>query len=167
MSRDRKIRGGEQRGDFDGQREGRVTRLLFPAVLLGHGSVTREVTRGATNHRPGIEVGAIARAPQRVGKEDRKARLVELENSSRRTSEFLAMLSHELRNPLAPMRNAVSIMQIEPLQSPRLRNCRDIIDRQVLFNGAPGTIIGVAQPAFTAPAGVPVWELPPVFLGAG
>ena len=60
-----------------------------------------------------------------------RRRLVELENSSRRTSEFLAMLSHELRNPLAPMRNAVSIMQIEPLQSPRLRNCRDIIDRQL------------------------------------
>jgi PAS domain S-box-containing protein len=60
-----------------------------------------------------------------------RRRLVELENSSRRMSEFLAMLSHELRNPLAPMRNAVSIMQIEPLQSPRLRSCRDIIDRQL------------------------------------
>jgi PAS domain S-box-containing protein len=60
-----------------------------------------------------------------------RRRLVELENSSRRMSEFLAILSHELRNPLAPLRNAVSIMQIEPLQSPRLRNCRDIIDRQL------------------------------------
>ena len=78
VSRDRKIRGGEQRGDFDRQREGRITRLLFPAVLLGHGSVARKVTRGATNHRPGIEVGKIARAPERVGKQDRKAGLVEL-----------------------------------------------------------------------------------------
>ena len=58
-------------------------------------------------------------------------RLEELERSSRRMSEFLAMLAHELRNPLAPIRNAVTVMQLETLPSPALRNCRDIIDRQL------------------------------------
>ena len=29
-------------------------------------------------------------------------------------NEFLAMLAHELRNPLAPIRNAVGVMQLEP-----------------------------------------------------
>jgi PAS domain S-box-containing protein len=58
-------------------------------------------------------------------------RLEELERSSRRMSEFLAMLAHELRNPLAPIRNAVTVMQLETLTSPALRNCRDIIDRQL------------------------------------
>ena len=38
---------------------------------------------------------------------DRK-RLEELERSSQRMNEFLAMLAHELRNPLAPIRNAVT-----------------------------------------------------------
>ncbi|MGV3570934.1 MAG: PAS domain S-box protein [Ramlibacter sp.] len=61
---------------------------------------------------------------------DRK-RLEELERSSRRMNEFLAMLAHELRNPLAPIRNAVTIMQLETLASPVLRNCRDVIDRQL------------------------------------
>ncbi|MDB5880876.1 MAG: chemotaxis protein CheY [Ramlibacter sp.] len=60
-----------------------------------------------------------------------RRRLEELERSSRMMSEFLAMLAHELRNPLAPIRNAVSVMQLEPLTSPALRNCRDIIDRQL------------------------------------
>jgi PAS domain S-box-containing protein len=60
-----------------------------------------------------------------------RRRLEELERSSRRMNEFLAMLAHELRNPLAPIRNAVSVMQLEPLASPALRNCRDIIDRQI------------------------------------
>ncbi|MDB5856338.1 MAG: chemotaxis protein CheY [Ramlibacter sp.] len=60
-----------------------------------------------------------------------RRRLEELEQSSRRMNEFLAMLAHELRNPLAPIRNAVTIMQLEPLQSPVLRNCRDVIDRQL------------------------------------
>jgi PAS domain S-box-containing protein len=58
-------------------------------------------------------------------------RLEQLERSSRRMSEFLAMLAHELRNPLAPIRNAVTVMQLETLPSPALRNCRDIIDRQL------------------------------------
>jgi hypothetical protein len=60
-----------------------------------------------------------------------RRRLEELELSSRRMNEFLAMLAHELRNPLAPIRNAVTIMQLESLNSPVLRNCRDVIDRQL------------------------------------
>jgi PAS domain S-box-containing protein len=60
-----------------------------------------------------------------------RRRLEELEQSSRRMNEFLAMLAHELRNPLAPIRNAVTIMQLETLTSPVLRNCRDVIDRQL------------------------------------
>ncbi len=60
-----------------------------------------------------------------------RKRLEELESSSQRMNEFLAMLAHELRNPLAPIRNAVTIMQLETLNSPVLRNCRDVIDRQL------------------------------------
>src|SRR4030095_8972090 len=58
-------------------------------------------------------------------------RLEELERSSRRMNEFLAMLAHELRNPLAPIRNAVTIMQLQSLERTVLRNCRDVIDRQL------------------------------------
>jgi CheY-like chemotaxis protein/nitrogen-specific signal transduction histidine kinase len=60
-----------------------------------------------------------------------RRQLEKLEHSSRMMSQFLAMLAHELRNPLAPMRNAVTVMQLETLSSPALRNCRDIIDRQL------------------------------------
>ncbi|MBI2725281.1 MAG: PAS domain S-box protein [Polaromonas sp.] len=60
-----------------------------------------------------------------------RRRLYELENSSKRMSEFLAMLAHELRNPLAPIRNAVTILQLEPSASPMVRNSRDMIDRQL------------------------------------
>ncbi|CBW74763.1 Sensory transduction protein kinase (EC 2.7.3.-) [Mycetohabitans rhizoxinica HKI 454] len=60
-----------------------------------------------------------------------RKRLEELELSSRRMSEFLAMLAHELRNPLAPVRNAVSVMQLVPNVDATMRHCRDVIDRQV------------------------------------
>jgi PAS domain S-box-containing protein len=58
-------------------------------------------------------------------------RIQELEHSSRRMHEFLAMLAHELRNPLAPIRNASEIMQrIPELPAPLVR-VRQIIDRQL------------------------------------
>ena len=54
-----------------------------------------------------------------------------LRDADRRKDQFLAMLAHELRNPLASMRNAVKIMYAEPLGEDTLGRCRDIIDRQV------------------------------------
>ncbi|MEJ5992086.1 PAS domain S-box protein [Ramlibacter sp. PS3R-8] len=77
---------------------------------------------------PGGELRGFAKITRDMS--DRR-RLEELESSSRRMNEFLAMLAHELRNPLAPIRNAVTIMQLETLASPVLRNCRDVIDRQL------------------------------------
>jgi PAS domain S-box-containing protein len=60
-----------------------------------------------------------------------RRRLEELERSSRRMNEFLAMLAHELRNPLAPIRNAVTVLQLEPSPSPVVKNSREMIDRQL------------------------------------
>ena len=42
------------------------------------------------------------------------------------------MLAHELRNPLAPIRNAVEIMARLPLENPKLKWSRDVIDRQAV-----------------------------------
>ncbi|WP_332813266.1 sensor histidine kinase [Ramlibacter sp.] len=59
-------------------------------------------------------------------------KIADLERSTRRMNEFLAMLAHELRNPLAPIRNAVTIMQKldEQLPAP-VQRMRDVIDRQL------------------------------------
>ena len=54
-----------------------------------------------------------------------------LRESDRRKDEFLAMLAHELRNPLAPIRNAVTLLAHEPQLPPRLEWARAVIDRQV------------------------------------
>jgi signal transduction histidine kinase len=52
--------------------------------------------------------------------------------ADRHKDEFLAILAHELRNPLAPIRNAVEIMSRFPIDNPKLRWSRDVIDRQAL-----------------------------------
>ena len=49
----------------------------------------------------------------------------------RRKDEFLAMLSHELRNPLAPIANAVQLLRLQPNEGPLQQNARTIIERQV------------------------------------
>ena len=51
--------------------------------------------------------------------------------SDRRKDDFIATLAHELRNPLAPIRNAVGILRRTELPDARLAWCRDVIDRQV------------------------------------
>jgi signal transduction histidine kinase len=55
----------------------------------------------------------------------------ELQDANRRKDEFLAMLSHELRNPLAPIRNAVEVIRRLAPAEPRLTMARDVVDRQV------------------------------------
>ncbi len=82
-----------------------MTPIHADGVLLGYAKVTRDMTE--------------------------RTRLRDLEHSSRRMNEFLAMLAHELRNPLAPIRNAVSILQLEPAPSTTVRTSRDMIDRQL------------------------------------
>ncbi len=52
------------------------------------------------------------------------------EAAARRMQVFLAMLAHELRNPLAPMRNAVRIMQFDSAE-PRTIWARDVLNRQI------------------------------------
>ncbi|MFL5330404.1 MAG: ATP-binding protein [Gemmataceae bacterium] len=53
-----------------------------------------------------------------------------LQDTSRRKDEFLAMLAHELRNPLAPIRNAVALLELPSLPPETLVYSREIIRRQ-------------------------------------
>ncbi|CAI8917368.1 Histidine kinase [Methylocaldum szegediense] len=54
-----------------------------------------------------------------------------LRDADHRKDEFLAMLGHELRNPLAPIRNAVHVMRKIAVTDPNLAWVRDVVDRQV------------------------------------
>jgi len=55
----------------------------------------------------------------------------ELRAQARRKDEFLAMLAHELRNPLAPISNAAQLLGMPGLDERRLRQAGEIIARQV------------------------------------
>lgn len=51
--------------------------------------------------------------------------------SDRRKDEFLATLAHELRNPLAPLRNALEILRLETTGGPLAARALDTLERQV------------------------------------
>jgi signal transduction histidine kinase/DNA-binding response OmpR family regulator len=76
---------------------------------------------------------ATARLYQNLQVEIAERRQAEarLEEANRRKDEFLAMLSHELRNPLAPIRNAVEVIRLIAPPDAKLRWAADVTDRQV------------------------------------
>ncbi len=54
-----------------------------------------------------------------------------LREGDRRKDEFLAILAHELRNPLAPIRNSVHILRAAKDDDPTIRNVTEMMERQV------------------------------------
>lgn len=60
-----------------------------------------------------------------------RKRQYEMQEIDRRKDEFLAMLAHELRNPLAPISAASELLKIDGLDRDRTRKTCDVISRQV------------------------------------
>ncbi|WP_343639792.1 ATP-binding protein [Roseateles sp.] len=105
--------------------QGRLVALLFvhdesPRAWSNEDvALIREVA-----HRTRV---AVERARNQAIAQDREERLL---RSDRRKDEFLATLAHELRNPLAPIRNAVHLLGAADREG-RFVQIRDLLERQV------------------------------------
>jgi two-component system CheB/CheR fusion protein len=73
-----------------------------------------------------IDIDTLAQAQENL-----RRRIAELAVADRHKNEFLAILAHELRNPLAPLRNAVQIMKLSPADVEMSAKARELIERQV------------------------------------
>jgi PAS domain S-box-containing protein len=94
------------------------------------------------NHRwlawsafPEVDEGLIYAAARDVterkeAQEQLKAQAAKLAEADRRKDEFIAMLAHELRNPLSPIRSAVDVLR-RTGDPERLGWATDVIDRQL------------------------------------
>jgi two-component system, sensor histidine kinase len=104
--------------------------LQTSASYLSSPDKVRALDSGADNYlfepiEP-EELVANVRALLRLGRVER-----ELRDMDRRKDEFLAILAHELRNPLGPIRNAVELLRsLDPHSSPAQENARRVILRQ-------------------------------------
>jgi signal transduction histidine kinase len=92
---------------------------------------TRELKDlNATLQRANAELERANRSLQSEVAERARAEQA-LKEADRHKDEFLAMLAHELRNPLAPILNAVQLMHMKPIADPQLSWSRDVIERQL------------------------------------
>jgi signal transduction histidine kinase len=57
--------------------------------------------------------------------------ITDVVDADRRKDEFIATLAHELRNPLAPIRNGLEILKRTPGLPPQAANVRNMMDRQL------------------------------------
>jgi len=70
-------------------------------------------------------------ADERIALAQAEAARRAAEETSRRKDEFIAMLSHELRNPLAPIRAATEVIRRVAAPEPTLTRASEVINRQV------------------------------------
>ncbi len=99
------------------------------AIVLDRAAIAR-----APDGRASRVVGAVVEVTERRRSEEAlresEQRLRALAETDRRRTEFLAVLSHELRNPLAPIRNAVHILGRAAPDGAQARRAREVIRRQ-------------------------------------
>jgi PAS domain S-box-containing protein len=90
------------------------------------------VNTSQARHWTGEEVDLIRDVAERAWSALERVRAeAALKDADRRKDQFLAMLAHELRNPLAPISAAAQLLKVADLHPKHLHSTSDIIARQV------------------------------------
>ena len=111
-------------------REGAVVGLANHTVLIGRDGRERPIDDSGAPIRDGRgRVVGVVLVFRDIT--ERRASEQRLHENDRRKDEFLAMLAHELRNPLAPIRNAAHTLTLLGQPDERLRWVSGVIERQV------------------------------------
>ncbi len=95
-----------------------------PATLVSLG-------RSALETRARIAAGRRTEERLRKMEQDLREAREQMREADHRRDEFLAILAHELRNPLAPIRNAIEVLQLTGPKDPLMERQREVIERQV------------------------------------
>ena len=122
-----------------------VEDMVDAAHVLGEGHIPEVIPSGVEEvdtlqsalHEAGTALSRQNEA--RLALEKERERLLHSEQEARKQAEhqnkakdeFLAMLGHELRNPLAPISTAAQILKMAASDDKRVRHCSEVIDRQV------------------------------------
>ena len=129
---------GRQGGDSSGEYRWQLMRAA--PMRDAEGRVTRWFGTGTDieeRRRAQVEREQLLEELQRSA-EERERLIARLQEEDRRKTEFLAVLSHELRNPLAPIRNSVYILERAAPGGEQARRARAVIERQIAPADAAG-----------------------------
>jgi PAS domain S-box-containing protein len=118
-------------------REGVVVGLANHTLLVARDGTERAIDDSAApiRDRQGQLVGVVMVfrdvADKREIERERERLLKEAQEASRRKDEFLAMLGHELRNPLTPARNAAHVLRLKAGGDPVVEQMASMIERNI------------------------------------
>jgi signal transduction histidine kinase/CheY-like chemotaxis protein len=95
-------------------------------------AISASVTRYVTQREESLRQLQEERVKEARAVEEGLRRQAEaLREADSRKNEFLATLAHELRNPLAPLRNGLGVLRLHPITDPIVVQVRDLFERQV------------------------------------
>ena len=115
---------------FRALREGTIVGLANHTILIAKDGTERAIDDSAAPMRDGsgATVGAVLVFRDVT---ERKRTEEALREADHRKDEFLALLAHELRNPLAPLRNGLQVMRLAAGDARAVADARDIMERQL------------------------------------
>ena len=113
--------------------EGLKDVLEIPLLIPGGDPVGLVALYGSQPHSPSVRQTRLVELYVRQAAEfiDNARLYGQIRDADRRKGEFLAMLGHELRNPLAPILNALHVMRMPNVDAESIQAARDIAERQV------------------------------------
>lgn len=100
--------------------------FVYQPIKNADGVVTGIFVEGAD-----VTARAVADAALRASEAKYRELAAELATSNRLKDEFLATLAHELRNPLAPISNALAVQRLAPGDIEVIRSTRELMERQL------------------------------------
>jgi PAS domain S-box-containing protein len=118
------------------RRSGEAVSRTDHVVLLPRGGRaipiedTASPIRDRAGHMRGVVLVLRDARERRRAEDEQRQHAQELAEGVRRKDEFLAVLSHELRNPLTPIRNGVFLLRKSTSLDERSRRATAVIDRQ-------------------------------------
>jgi signal transduction histidine kinase len=119
------------------------TPIIFLTAFTDEVNIAQGYASGGVDYLPTPVVPEVLRAKikvfielfqmrqQAAAQAEERAKREAAEDADRRKDEFLATLAHELRNPLAPLRNALQLLQLPDLKPEMIHKAHQIMDRQL------------------------------------
>jgi PAS domain S-box-containing protein len=129
-----RLRAGEKLAEHPARlrcKDGSIKDVLIDSSVMwndGRFIHTRCFTRDITERRRAEIALAAARSQL---EHELRIRVDQLAEADRRKDEFLATLAHELRNPLAPLRNSLEILKMPRVDATMIQQTRGMMERQV------------------------------------
>ena len=106
--------------------------IAIPLVKAGRFAAALVVSQSTRRTWAPEEVELVEEAAERIWAAVERANAEQgLREADRRKDEFLAILAHELRNPLAPLRNALEVMRLAPRDLDVVEQARAMMSRQL------------------------------------